>query len=1041
MKKMTRKRFTTVAHRFAAVMMVFVLVSGWGDANSQPIPGAFSVGQLGEASYRIDIKVPPGAAGLEPAISINMSSRAGNGLLGVGWSLGGLSRIDRCPPTSEQDGIRSAVLYTASDRYCLDGQRLMLISGTYGEAGSEYRTEIDNHSKITALGSAPGGGPSSFLVKTKSGMTLEFGNTTDSAVKVNGKSPVVYRAWAINKSYDRFGNTQAYSYTSPTPAEHYPSRIDYTSNSTQALQPTSAVLFSYEPRTDAITAYRGGYAASTLKRLSKITTRNNGTDVSVYSLAYEYGAGGQSRITGISLCAADGTCAPTTSFAFKPAKTTFLDRVIPVKKYDAKDGGSDAFHTAGTWFPVDVNRDGKIDFVHFGNMPQYYTWKSMGDGTFDVKGYDVPADYFDLRENEQLITRKVPQIPIDINGDGYTDLLAVDRGEKVGDKYGLLFTCYIANTKGGFEVKSWAVPPSEDEYQSSGSTADDAGFIPMDINGDGYMDLLHIREVEVRAYLSNGDDTFRIVKSTQNQGIIKTDGAENQFVVFDIDADGLQDIFQRVGDTKRAWWKNRGDGSFDIKELPASSLDTTNIAAVAVIPNVEGRKIFYHRLKPIDINGDGLVDLIHGTSRWINKGDGTFEIIGQQNVGATSDGMAQMDVNGDGLIDGVTWIPTKSNGVSVGCQFLFRLNKGDGSFTDPLSEPIVDSSNVPCSNSVTVRDAYGLRTFSALSQTSDVLGKGIPAFVDLSPQSACGNCIGIENIWTFGEQRTLANLPLAVANGIGGTIRWSYETLPALLGRQYFADLANDATAVSLIEQSPVVAEVERNAGFGFSANQSGVGAKMVYSYGALRAERKGRFLGFRWIESRDAETGIVQREYMNMNHPYIGRVTQIGRGTGSGSQADSSYWSNLALETTSWDCVDPATAGECVVAAGHRYLPYAREIVTTKRDLDGTPLPGMRTTNAAPDAFGNVPVVTSTVLAANGANADYSAVVTRTFYNDPASWTIGLLVKEVTQRIGPAVPSVVVPGTGGLPNAPSPPLPPSMAAILAVITDLLLSD
>ncbi|KAF7788524.1 hypothetical protein PRUB_a5393 [Pseudoalteromonas rubra] len=39
-----------------------------------------------------------------------------------------------------------------SDGYCLDGNRLLLVSGTYGAANSTYRTELSNFMTIKAIG-------------------------------------------------------------------------------------------------------------------------------------------------------------------------------------------------------------------------------------------------------------------------------------------------------------------------------------------------------------------------------------------------------------------------------------------------------------------------------------------------------------------------------------------------------------------------------------------------------------------------------------------------------------------------------------------------------------------------------------------------------------------------------------------------------------------------------------------------------------------------------------------------------------------------
>jgi hypothetical protein len=44
----------------------------------------------------IPITVPPGISGMKPELSINYNSNSGNGLLGVGFGLGGLSAIHRC---------------------------------------------------------------------------------------------------------------------------------------------------------------------------------------------------------------------------------------------------------------------------------------------------------------------------------------------------------------------------------------------------------------------------------------------------------------------------------------------------------------------------------------------------------------------------------------------------------------------------------------------------------------------------------------------------------------------------------------------------------------------------------------------------------------------------------------------------------------------------------------------------------------------------------------------------------------------------------
>lgn len=150
-------------------------------ANAPPmmtVPGQFSVTSGGAATYSIPIVPPPGTAGMVPGLSLDYSSQNGDGINGLGFVLSGLSSITRCQRTIAQDGTHGSVNYDNNDRFCLNGQRLMVISGTYGANLSEYRTEIDSFSKIIAHGTA-GNGPAWFEVHTKSGQTLEFGNTAD----------------------------------------------------------------------------------------------------------------------------------------------------------------------------------------------------------------------------------------------------------------------------------------------------------------------------------------------------------------------------------------------------------------------------------------------------------------------------------------------------------------------------------------------------------------------------------------------------------------------------------------------------------------------------------------------------------------------------------------------------------------------------------------------------------------------------------------------------------------------------------------------
>lgn len=123
------------------------------------IGGTVDVNALGGATYTIPIQVPKGLGGVQPNFAISYNNQGGNGLLGWCWDLQGISCITRLGTTLYHDGKMSGVDFD-DDRFALDGQRLICLSGNYGENESEYRTEIDGMARIMAYTCDTTNGPS-----------------------------------------------------------------------------------------------------------------------------------------------------------------------------------------------------------------------------------------------------------------------------------------------------------------------------------------------------------------------------------------------------------------------------------------------------------------------------------------------------------------------------------------------------------------------------------------------------------------------------------------------------------------------------------------------------------------------------------------------------------------------------------------------------------------------------------------------------------------------------------------------------------------
>lgn len=281
-------------------------------------PTIFVVSNSGAATYRIPIWTPPGVGDVQLDLGVVYNSRSGNGVLGVGWSISGLSAITRCNKTWAQDGAPQGVLLTLNDRFCLDGQQLKLVSGTYGQAGSVYATEIEGFSKIEAV-STSGNGPASFKVTTKNGLIYEYGLTPDAQIKPGGGTTI--QTWAVSQIHDRplangTSNKITFTYTNDTTNNTYRVASIAYPTTASGQGPFYEVLFTYatRPTNDIPSSYSAGFISREPNRLTTITIRNYASPTYTKSYTIAYGSGAatnRSRITSVQECTALGNCLPT----------------------------------------------------------------------------------------------------------------------------------------------------------------------------------------------------------------------------------------------------------------------------------------------------------------------------------------------------------------------------------------------------------------------------------------------------------------------------------------------------------------------------------------------------------------------------------------------------------------------------------------------------------------------------------------------------------------------------------------------------------
>ena len=223
---------------------------GTGNGVVGAIGGTVDVSAMGGATYAIPIDVPSDIGDMKPSLSVVYNSQSGNGLLGWGWTLGGISAITRVGKNPYYDnGTFSGVSYQ-DDRFALDGQRLLVVNDKgYGSNEAEYRTEIDNMAKIVSY-TEEGitHGPAKFKVWTSDGLIMEYGFTTDSKMLDVCEDDATLKEaglWLLNRVEDRNGNFMEYHYIMGG-ASYYLSYIKYTGNSNIGVAPCYTVLIDYD---------------------------------------------------------------------------------------------------------------------------------------------------------------------------------------------------------------------------------------------------------------------------------------------------------------------------------------------------------------------------------------------------------------------------------------------------------------------------------------------------------------------------------------------------------------------------------------------------------------------------------------------------------------------------------------------------------------------------------------------------------------------------------------------------------------------------
>jgi len=347
------------------------------------IPGAIDVSPMGAATYTIPIEVVPGTQGMQPNLSIVYNSMGGMGLLGMKWNLAGLSAISRCGQTPYYDNdVVTSIQFlnngAYTDRFAIDGERLVSLNGTYGAVGGEYATEMENFMRVFSYGGTTNH-PAHFKAFTDDGSIIEYGNTSNSQHKMGTTDKVL--SWYVNKITDVNGNYMTFNY------KKYGNEmvIDYISYTGNNFSPYAKVEFSYRELPAQLgknTYFVGGFGIPQTKLLEFITIKYNNIVVRKYHFKYNTDITEEftAHLKEIVLSAYDENgieifLNPTTIVWGEKDDNATLN-----------DSGGLPFHKK--WLTGDFNGDGYTDILYFNtgnneNKWELYLHSTNTDHTFN----------------------------------------------------------------------------------------------------------------------------------------------------------------------------------------------------------------------------------------------------------------------------------------------------------------------------------------------------------------------------------------------------------------------------------------------------------------------------------------------------------------------------------------------------------------------------------------------------------------------------------------------------------------------------------
>ena len=318
-----------------------------------------------------------------------------------------------------------------------------------------------------------------------------------------------------------------------------------------------------------------------------------------------------------------------------------------------KNNGDDTFTTMPSFAMdlnrssavfVDYNNDGNLDIVTVGNL-------SNGQGTVIVYQNSGAPNYIfsvDAACSTTLIAGRAGNNDsagrmleaVDFDHDGWMDLIeTADLHDSRLNNNGWRLTAYYKNNQGRFERQTTLVGGANFTQLASGSIHSG------DVNGDGYADIVVIGwgdngiNWQSRLYMNNGDGTF--TQSPYSSSLSKNEHCET--VLVDVNGDGYADIVEVNSSNANIHAYNPTTGSFT-KHTNTGLLQSNCVSISAGDIDNDGDNDLIMQLMSVSGNIK--------TKIFYNNGNLKFTAVDvPAGTDARSGSVSLVDINRDGKLD------------------------------------------------------------------------------------------------------------------------------------------------------------------------------------------------------------------------------------------------------------------------------------------------------------------------------------------------------------------------------------------------------